>query len=371
MGLVTVNLMRLCQVFWQRGIIGKSICMLGKQTIEAELSEVICLLNRMNISYDRDLLKKMQNKAEIDAYDFFKLIGFGEIHAIDFDESDGADILFDLNQQTVPRELQRRFDYVLDGGTLEHVFNIAQAMQNVSGMVKDDGYVIHLSPVGGYIDHGFYSFSPTFFTDFYTQNGYRVEEINIGFYEDRKAYKDWKVIYSMDCRLFHDFIEIDKYIKEMLNVQTIGRMLLWCVAKKEKTDSIKYPIQLIYDAERKKELRKDIVSNSEINYTKLVAYLGENEGAGIALFGAGSICSQTISEVYKHGIQDAIACVFDSDVNKAGTIFRGYPICYPNRMNLEKVNIIVICTTKYCEEIYKELIKCCNVNTIIRKITEF
>ena len=103
--------------------------------------------------------------------------------------------------------------------------------------------MIHLSPAGGYIDHGFYSFSPTFFNDFYSENGYAIEILDIGFYYDRKEFKEWKVAYSMDCRLFDNFVEIDKYIKCMFNTQDIGRMMLWCVAQKKEVQSCIYPIQ--------------------------------------------------------------------------------------------------------------------------------
>ena len=49
MGLVTVNLIRLCQIFQSRGVEGKSLCMLGRQSLLIELSEVIYMFNKMNI----------------------------------------------------------------------------------------------------------------------------------------------------------------------------------------------------------------------------------------------------------------------------------------------------------------------------------
>jgi len=92
------------------------------------------------------------------------------ITAIDFHGTPTAHKL-DLNQ---PIDLGRRFDIVHNAGTLEHVFDIAQAFRNVHNLTKPGGFMIHHAPFVGWIDHGFYALQPTLFWDLAEANGYRV-----------------------------------------------------------------------------------------------------------------------------------------------------------------------------------------------------
>ena len=54
----------------------------------------------------------------------------------------GEDIVLDLNRP-VKRALRNAFDIIVDPGTLEHCFNIAQAFANVDAMLKTSGIVYH------------------------------------------------------------------------------------------------------------------------------------------------------------------------------------------------------------------------------------
>ena len=109
---------------------------------------------------------------------FFSHLGFDEIYSCDASNYEGVDYVFDLNQPAPP-ELANRFDLIFDGGTLEHVFHLPQSLDNIHQMLKVGGRVVHASPVSNYVDHGFYSFSPTLFCDYYTANHYRIEDAYI------------------------------------------------------------------------------------------------------------------------------------------------------------------------------------------------
>lgn len=74
-----------------------------------------------------------------------------------------------------PVNLQgRQFDVVLNLGTLEHVFNIGQAMATLHELTRPGGVIVHGMPLTGWLDHGFYSFHPTFYWDLAAVNGYAV-----------------------------------------------------------------------------------------------------------------------------------------------------------------------------------------------------
>lgn len=64
---------------------------------------------------------------------------------MDISAYENADIIFDLNNPNLTNELKNRFDYILDGGTTEHVFDYPQALRNIVKMLKVGGKVFHMS----------------------------------------------------------------------------------------------------------------------------------------------------------------------------------------------------------------------------------
>src|SRR3546814_19453314 len=74
-----------------------------------------------------------------------------------------------------------KYDIVIDGGTTEHIFDIACALFNCAKMVKLNGYIYHDVPMN-MLNHGFFNFNPTLLCDFYEANGFetRSEERRVG-----------------------------------------------------------------------------------------------------------------------------------------------------------------------------------------------
>jgi len=107
-------------------------------------------------------------------YDTIGLMASQGIHmdCLDIVAIRGSEIVVDLNEP-VQKELNGQYDIVLDGGTMEHCFNVPQVLRNILSMTKTGGYIIHVNPLNMF-NHGFYSFSPTFYHDFYTQSGNRL-----------------------------------------------------------------------------------------------------------------------------------------------------------------------------------------------------
>jgi hypothetical protein len=97
------------------------------------------------------------------------LMGLGKVSTLDVSAYEGAEITADLNYP-VPDELLNRFGLIIDGGTIEHVFDIRQGMANTANMLRVDGRALHISPSNNYFNHGFVQVSPTFYHDFYTEN---------------------------------------------------------------------------------------------------------------------------------------------------------------------------------------------------------
>jgi len=93
--------------------------------------------------------------------------GAGEITTLDlFDPA--ADLRLDLNQ---PLNLERQYDALIDIGSIEHIFDTKQVLDNYIRMIKVGGYIAIHTPVGGYYGHGMYTFNPRTIMDALQCNG--------------------------------------------------------------------------------------------------------------------------------------------------------------------------------------------------------
>jgi len=108
---------------------------------------------------------------------FLEILGAREVHSCDVSEFEGASIVHDLNYP-IPENFREKFDVVIDGGTLEHVFNFPVAIKNAMELVKQNGRLILFTPSNNYLGHGFYQFSPELFYRIFSEdNGYTVERM--------------------------------------------------------------------------------------------------------------------------------------------------------------------------------------------------
>jgi SAM-dependent methyltransferase len=108
---------------------------------------------------------------------FFTSAGASDVVVVDVSPYEGADLIHDLNAPIAP-DLEQRFDQVVDGGTLEHLFRPDQALANMMRMVRVGGSLTVWTPANNLCGHGFYQFSPEFFfSAFSTERGFRVETL--------------------------------------------------------------------------------------------------------------------------------------------------------------------------------------------------
>jgi hypothetical protein len=132
-------------------------------------------------------------QAMVRATDFFRACGIDETVCLDISDYEGADVIFDLNCRRLPQELLSRFGCILNGGTLEHVFDLPTALTSITRMLKPGGIVIHHLPVHNWVDHGFYQFSPTLMFDYYSAAKFEILE-SVGLLFHPSGNEPWEVI---------------------------------------------------------------------------------------------------------------------------------------------------------------------------------
>ena len=108
---------------------------------------------------------------------FLRLLGASEIASFDASDYEGANFIHDFNLPLHPRFFGR-YTTVLDGGTLEHIFNFPQAIANCMRMVDTGGHFLGITPTNNFVGHGFYQFSPeVFFRVFNSSNGFTLQQM--------------------------------------------------------------------------------------------------------------------------------------------------------------------------------------------------
>ncbi len=95
-----------------------------------------------------------------------------DLEVTDMAQHRGCERIVDLNEP-LPTEMEQRYDLLIDTGTLEHCFNVGQAFKNMCAAMRQGGILVHAAPLNRY-NHGFWSFNPTLYHDFFEDNGYAI-----------------------------------------------------------------------------------------------------------------------------------------------------------------------------------------------------
>jgi hypothetical protein len=152
------------------GVNFEKVITIGRQGLHLKENELQDLLVKSGFSSEQSSkIFKNNNFAE----PFLKLLGAKITDSMDASSYEGATIIHDLNQP-IANQLKSKYTLVIDGGSLEHVFNFPMAIKNCMQLVETGGYIISIAPANNFFGHGFYQFSPElFFRIFNASNGYR------------------------------------------------------------------------------------------------------------------------------------------------------------------------------------------------------
>ena len=129
---------------------------------------------------------------------FLNLLGAEITDSLDASTYEEASIIHDLNLP-LPEELFSKYSVVIDGGSLEHVFNFPTAIKNCMNLIEIGGYYIGITPANNFLGHGFYQFSPELYYRIFTpSNGFKM--IKMYMYADRKGTSFFEVLDPLDLK---------------------------------------------------------------------------------------------------------------------------------------------------------------------------
>ena len=109
-----------------------------------------------------------------------QLFGATKVQSVDASDYEGATFVQDLNERWNTDLANKKYASILDFGTLEHVFNVPQALKSIASSCEIGGRIIHVQTHSDFCGHGFWQFSAELFFSWYSEsNGFSNVEIFI------------------------------------------------------------------------------------------------------------------------------------------------------------------------------------------------
>lgn len=170
---------------------------LGRQALYLNRRDVVALFRKFGVEFDDGTLDEIFEDTCLKdlkvgfCEPFLHAIGAKTVISIDASNYENASIIHDMNFP-VPDFLQGEFSALIDGGTLEHIFNFPVAIENCLKMIRPGGHFISVAPANNFFGHGFYQFSSElFYRVFCPENGFKVNQV---FLCSEKAFAVWHEI---------------------------------------------------------------------------------------------------------------------------------------------------------------------------------
>lgn len=145
---------------------------LGPQTLPLTVSEVDQIIEDNNINIKTGTSNKFpvpNNEDQATAEYFFKKLGANKVDAIDVTLEAGANIEHNLNE-VINEDKIKKYDFIFDGGTFDHLINLENAFKNLSNLLKPRGRVIMWNATSNYIGAAYIMFGPDLFYDYFVSN---------------------------------------------------------------------------------------------------------------------------------------------------------------------------------------------------------
>ena len=166
----------------RRGVDFIQTATIGRQSMLASEASVSAAFKRSRTRIGSSEISEIFENSDGYSESLLKNLGAQSITSFDASDYESATCVHDFNFP-IPDEFKCHFSAVLDGGTMEHIFNYPLALKNCLEMVAEGGHFLAITPTNNFLGHGFYQFSPElFFNTLGGNNGFEL--IDLVFFED-------------------------------------------------------------------------------------------------------------------------------------------------------------------------------------------
>jgi hypothetical protein len=141
---------------------------------------------RDGVCFDRAVMLGRQHWRDGYAEPLFESLGATEVSSIDASDYEHATDIHDLNEP-LPDHLAGRFSVAVESGTVEHVFNLTEALRSAMRLPEVGGHVVFMTPCNNAPGHGLHQLTPELlYRAFSSDYGYTVKRFLL-----REQRGDW------------------------------------------------------------------------------------------------------------------------------------------------------------------------------------
>lgn len=139
----------------------EKVAFLGRPSLMLSDSDLNQVASEFGLS---NIIAELQDSIHGEKYadKLLSLLGVKSLDTLDSSDYEGATEVFDLTGP-LPARLRGRYSLLVDGGTLEHIFEFPTAIRNCQNMVESKGHLLICNMGNNFAGHGFYQFSPELF----------------------------------------------------------------------------------------------------------------------------------------------------------------------------------------------------------------
>ena len=159
-----------------RPIRGKVLC-IANLSVFMTPNEVATLAGQYGISVSAhqfaiDEMTVSRGVGQVDMRSFFRVVCQTEVDVMDISDYEGAELIADLNDP-IDQSLYNRYDVVIDGGTLDNIFDTATALRNFHNFLVPGGRLLCCNTSNSALFNSAYSgLPPDWYFDFFVLNRY-------------------------------------------------------------------------------------------------------------------------------------------------------------------------------------------------------
>jgi SAM-dependent methyltransferase len=155
------------------------VLFIGRQTVYFSPAELVGRLrdhcrevDASAIEVDRTTLNRRMGGEFVTDRSIFRALGLPpeRIKALDVSDYEGAEVIHDLNRP-IPDALRASADFIVDGSTLDNVFDPAMALRNMADMLRPGGRLLTIN-AWNTRDSAYTLSSPPWYFDYFVANGF-------------------------------------------------------------------------------------------------------------------------------------------------------------------------------------------------------
>lgn len=363
MGFIDANMMPILKEHKVRPFSGK-LLLLGQADIHFSYDQLRSMAKIANVQLNREVAitksykPNFADKNYISGETLFKSIGFEKIHASEYGAFDGCDIVLDLNSENIPQELENKFDVIINHGTIEHVFHIPNCFKNIFNLLKVGGRIIHSAPSSNCLDHGFYSFSPTLFYDWYTQNNWQVNSIQVAQYTKQE---DMQPAFFCDYApgLFDrvSYGGLDNKLYATVSIFTKLADSMCTVIPTQRIYKDREPWRTSSEKGQPASIGSDFLGQLKARGS---SGLLNEQAIGIYLFGVGKGGQVTLRQLRKYqddgDIRLDIKGFIDNNSAVAGTKVEDLSVYLPHQVSFEDADFVIVASYDHLRAMESQLV---------------